>query len=105
MSFDYRQAMERELLRDPSLSGLVTEITEKVLDAAVGGAPVRTGAYRDSLDMSVGVGAAGMMVGRVLSTDPFAHLVEFGSVNNPPYAPLRRAVESVGLTVTDSRAR
>lgn len=31
----------------------------------------------------------------VETTDPFGHLVEFGSINNPPYAPLRRAVRAV----------
>lgn len=39
----------------------------------------------------------------VSSSDAFAHLVEFGSVNNPPYAPFRRGAESLGLRVEDSR--
>lgn len=34
---------------------------------------------------------------RVGNTDYFAHLVEWGSVNNPPYAPLRRGVRAAGL--------
>lgn len=29
---------------------------------------------------------------------PFAHLVEWGSVNNPPQAPLRRAISSLHIT-------
>lgn len=29
---------------------------------------------------------------RVESTDPFAHLIEWGSVKNPVYAPFRRAM-------------
>lgn len=28
---------------------------------------------------------------------PFAHIIEYGSVNNPPYAPLRKAVTGLGL--------
>lgn len=28
--------------------------------------------------------------------DPAGHLIEYGSVNNPPYAPLRKAAEAVG---------
>lgn len=39
---------------------------------------------------------------KVGSTDPFAHLIEYGSVNNPPYAPLRRAVRNLGLKVKES---
>lgn len=34
---------------------------------------------------------------RVAMTGPFAHIEEWGSVNNGPQAPLRRAVEASGL--------
>jgi hypothetical protein len=30
-----------------------------------------------------------------------AHLVEFGSANNPPHAPLRRGVRAAGLDLTE----
>lgn len=33
---------------------------------------------------------------RVYSDDPFGHLVEFGSVKNPAYAPFRRVLRAVG---------
>jgi hypothetical protein len=39
---------------------------------------------------------------RLESTDPFAHIIEFGSVNNPPYAPLRRGVRAAGLRLSDT---
>lgn len=35
----------------------------------------------------------------VYSTDWFAHGIEFGSINNVAYAPFRRAVASLGLTL------
>lgn len=35
------------------------------------------------------------------NTDPFFHLTEFGSVNNPPYAPLRRAIRAEGLRIIE----
>jgi hypothetical protein len=38
---------------------------------------------------------------RVVNTDHGGHLIEWGSVNNPPYAPLRRAVHSVGLRLVE----
>lgn len=34
---------------------------------------------------------------RLMNTDPFAHLVEFGSANNPVYAPMRKAVRALRL--------
>lgn len=34
---------------------------------------------------------------RVGSVDPFWHLIEWGSVNNPAYAPLRTGARAVGL--------
>lgn len=40
----------------------------------------------------------------VYSTDPFWHLIEFGSVNNPAYAPMRRAVARHGLNFRDGRS-
>ncbi len=32
------------------------------------------------------------------------HIIEFGSVNNPAYAPMRRAMTAVGLPHTDASA-
>lgn len=34
---------------------------------------------------------------RVFSRWPVAHIIEWGSINNPRYAPMRRAVESLNL--------
>jgi hypothetical protein len=31
---------------------------------------------------------------RVYSRDPFAHLIEFGSIKNPTYAPFRRVIRA-----------
>lgn len=42
---------------------------------------------------------------RLLTTDPAGHIIEWGSINNPPYAPLRRAVETVGASFVDERGR
>jgi hypothetical protein len=42
----------------------------------------------------------GEMIG-IRTTDPFGHLGEFGSVNNRPYAPLRRGVVAAGLRLQE----
>lgn len=39
----------------------------------------------------------------IVSRDPFWHLIEFGSVNNRAYAPMRSGVLSAGLTYRDAR--
>jgi hypothetical protein len=41
---------------------------------------------------------------RVGNTDEaFFHLAEFGSLKNPPYAPLRRAAQAAGLELREDR--
>lgn len=39
---------------------------------------------------------------RVYTIDIAGHLIEWGSVNNPAYAPFRRAVRSLGLRLQES---
>jgi hypothetical protein len=38
---------------------------------------------------------------RVANTDHGSHLDEWGSVNNPPYAPIRRSVRALGLRLSE----
>jgi len=38
---------------------------------------------------------------RLVNTDHGGHLAEWGSANNPPMAPLRRAVRSAGLRLEE----
>jgi hypothetical protein len=40
---------------------------------------------------------------RVLLRDPFAHLSEYGSINNPPQANARRAARTAGMRFDDQR--
>lgn len=53
----------------------------------------RSGQYHDSLEVDDD--------GSVGTTDPFGHLVEWGSVNNPIYAPIRRGVQAAGLRLSE----
>lgn len=64
-------------------------------------APHHTGYYIKSIRVGEPVKGHDGLVVPVESTDSFAHLVEFGSVNNEPYAPLRRAVRNLGLKVVE----
>jgi hypothetical protein len=56
-----------------------------------------TGDFHDSIEVEI----EGEEV-RVGTTDPFGHLVEFGSAKNPPYAPIRRGVRAAGLRLEES---
>lgn len=60
-------------------------------------APRHTGAYARSIEVA---DVDGHPV--IKTTDPFGHLVEFGSANNVIYAPLRRGVRAAGLRFTES---
>jgi hypothetical protein len=53
------------------------------------GNPIKHGWFRDSLHTRPFRGGY-----RVFSRDPFAHLIEFGSINNPTYAPFRRVIRA-----------
>jgi hypothetical protein len=63
--------------------------------------PVVTGAMKASYKVTTEVaeGADGPEV-RVYPGSPYWHWMEFGTINNPPYRPIQRAVESVGMGLT-----
>jgi len=82
-----------ELMQEPEAPAALVEQAEAAKSAIESVAPVgSTGDYADSIE----VVQEGEIV-TVGSMDPFAHLVEWGSANNPPYAPLRRGVLGAGL--------
>lgn len=84
--------LQDQLNDDPQMRNALRAQARKVRDEAVkiAGEFERTGDYRRSIRV-------GEVDGRIVveSTDPFAHLVEYGSINNEAYAPLRRASENV----------
>jgi hypothetical protein len=106
--FTYNPAVEKQLLRDPNMAQMLATYAEAGAENARADAPTghrhRGLHYRDSIHAAVGVDGRGPF-GRVFSVDFAAHLVEFGSVHNPAYAPLRRGVEATGLRVTDRGKR
>lgn len=85
-------SMATFLATDPTMQTLLRGRTEAVTTQAEANAPVKTGYFRRHFEMRPYRGGF-----RVWDTDPFAHLVEWGSINNPAYAPIRRAVRSSGL--------
>lgn len=85
---------------DRALEMVAGVIKRRVEDEAAGFA--RTRAYSRSIRTTR---AAPTLEGNqitVYSEDPFAHLIEWGSVKNPAYAPLRRAVTGIGMRFNEA---
>lgn len=74
--------------RQPRYRRAIGDEAERVASLVRAMSPVRTGYY---LRRVRAVGS------RVHTYDVFWHLVEYGSIHNPPYAPLRRGVIASGL--------
>jgi hypothetical protein len=66
---------------------------KEAIDAAV---PVVTGSYKAHFDLGLKVSAEGDHA-RIDIGEPRWHIIEHGSVNNPPYAPISKGVEATGM--------
>ena len=86
--------LERALKAQPEYAEAMAGVARAVVPTVKSAAPHVTGAYERSI-RAVG--------NRVETTDPFGHIVEWGSVNSPPYAPLRRGIHAAGLRLEESR--
>jgi hypothetical protein len=90
--FVRNRAFDSEMKADPML---VAQVRRTAVDVAVSVkrvAPDVTGYYKRHIRVQDNL---------VISDDPFGHLVEAGSVNNLPYAPLRRGARAAGLRLVD----
>lgn len=63
--------------------------------------PVNDGSNRDAVVQGGTTVEGDSATSYYGSKSPVWHLVEFGSVNNPPYRPFRRAAEALGLRWED----
>lgn len=96
----------REFLRtDPILAAALLEKGQEAVEYAKSIAPVgdqnlnrnkkeHPGTYRDSIQGEFHVGPTRMSY-RIVSRDPKAYWIEYGSKNNPKLAILRRALDHV----------
>jgi hypothetical protein len=85
-------AFQAEIEAEARYKAEMHELAEKVAENARQLAPRDTGQYASSI----------IVQGSIVATTAFAgHMVEWGSVNNPPYAPLRRACRAAGLRVRE----
>jgi hypothetical protein len=92
-------AFTRQLARQPKLRNAISDAAEEVASRAEAiaegaGAPwmPRKGSGRRTFVVDKGGDTV-----RVVNIDHAGHLQEWGSKNNPPHSPLRRAVRAAGL--------
>jgi hypothetical protein len=88
---------EREIAEQAEYQSGLSELAGPVAETIKALAPIREGDFRDSI--AVEIEGAEVRLG---SSDFAAHLIEWGSVNNPPYAPIRRGVSAAGLRLDES---
>lgn len=95
MRFDLNPHLDAELDALPGTRRAKREVAKAIVDRATVAAPVDSQHYRRGLrwvDRPDVTAAA--------ATDIASHLIEFGSMNNPAFAPLRGAARSLGLRFT-----
>lgn len=96
MAFRRNRDFAKDLARDPAVKAILRRRALDALSAARGIASTiaDTGDYKDSLEVSEE---------RLLTKDPAGHIIEWGSVDTPVFAPLRKAVVQVGARYEDQR--
>lgn len=88
--------LRRELESQPEFQQTMRDAADAVKDSAERNSPIgETGDYIHGFTIA----ARPLRVG---NRDFAAHMVEWGSVNNPPYAPLRRGVRAAGLRLDET---
>lgn len=93
---------EAELVRSTFVKMLLEELAERGAALYRDGVPVDEGDLADSIFGDVALTSDGF-AGRVGATDWKAGLVEFGTSLHAPDGSLRRAIESIGLTIEENR--
>lgn len=88
-----------QLAREITMAQAMGEIAEEGANRARDIGPSDEGDYVESIDSGWDIDADGAF-GRIFATDYKANWIEFGTEDTPIFAPLRKAVESLGLTIS-----
>lgn len=97
VTVDINKIAAMALLVTPEAMAFVTGFAEKGASEARDNMPVHTGAERAAVISEAARLTVDGPVAYFGSTSSTWHLVEYGSIHNPPYAPFRRAAESLGI--------
>lgn len=97
MSFKPNRRFESELERETAIRAYVLRRAEEAAVHTRAAAPSHTGYYKRHVEVHPTEKGA-----RVASTDPAGNLIEWGSVNNIAYGPLRKGAELSGAHYVDT---
>lgn len=86
----------RQVLRDPE-AGKVLETVAVIAQNAIKTASPTHKFTRTVRTPTLVLGPDGQTA-RIVTTSSIWHILEYGSVNNPPYRPLAAGVQAAGLT-------
>jgi hypothetical protein len=96
-----RRGWETRVFRSPEGRRAIRALANNYKDEVVVSVPVKDGDLQDQYSASGRVRSGHLSFGTPTMeywTGVYIwHIIEYGSVNNPPYAVLRRAAESAGL--------
>lgn len=92
------------LQRSADVADMTMEVAEAIANEARSNGPQRSGSYVQGVETER-VEVDGATGARVMANDRTGagSLVEFGSVNNPAYAPLRRGADAVTGNLREDR--
>jgi hypothetical protein len=89
------------MLRNPEGRAAIRKFANEYKDAVVENVPIRTGELQDEYEASGRVRSGHLLYGtptmQYWTGVHIYHIIEWGSIKNPPYAPLRRTADSLGL--------
>jgi hypothetical protein len=98
--FQPNPRFQQEQNRDPQTRNAFFLRLETAAEEARARAPKRSGRFHESIRAVLTKDGP-----RLISSSPYWHWFEFGSVRHRPRAPLRRGVEAAGFRFEDSRGR
>lgn len=105
MKFALNKAGVGEVVRSPRVLAHLAGQAAVVAGSVSAAAPHGSGHFARSITVTaVQPSLEGAKV-TVYSTDIAAHIVEYGSINNPAYSPFRRAAASLGLKLKGGGGR
>ena len=94
----FSQPAIKALGSDPMMRAPVSTAVREVVNRAQASSPFLTGHYKRSLRAGDPVADGRSVVASVGSVgEPGSVAIEFGSVNNPAYAPITKGVRATGL--------
>lgn len=91
-----------KVLKDPLARAAIRYAASSTLKSITQNTPIVTGEYQGYWEETTKIrgsqSADFTASAKIVTGDAIWHIIEYGSVNNPPYAPMRRGVIANGLT-------